>query len=141
MRPERIRAALTAGALLWLLAACSPSSGGRAPSAAAGSARGEMLFESNCVACHQQSARGIPGVYPSLAGSPVVLGDPEAFARWVVEGRRAPSMTPGRYTTSMPKFGWMKAADAAALLTYLRSSFGNSAPPVDAAAVAGALED
>jgi mono/diheme cytochrome c family protein len=184
MRPEAIRAVLVTGAMLWLLAACSPSGGERAtsdgakssesaarngatearrdaadltaaepgtgsqggtnpdaPSGAAEPARGAMLFENNCVACHQQSARGIPGVYPSLAGSPVVLGDPRAFAGWVVEGRRAPSMTPGRYTTSMPKFGWMKAADAAALLTYLRSNFGNAAPPVDAAAVAGALED
>jgi hypothetical protein len=35
----------------------------------------------------------------------------------------------------------MKAADAAALLTYLRSNFGNSAPPVEAAAVSEALED
>jgi mono/diheme cytochrome c family protein len=104
-------------------------------------ARGAALFANNCTACHQENARGIPGVYPSLVGSPVVLGDPQAFAGWVVEGRRAPSMAAGRYTTSMPKFGWMKAADAAALLTYLRSSFGNSAPPVDAAAVAGALEE
>jgi mono/diheme cytochrome c family protein len=141
MRPEAIRAVLAIGAMLWLLAACSPSNGEGAPIGAAGPSRGAMLFENNCVACHQQNARGIPGVYPSLAGSPVVLGDPQGFAGWVVEGRRAASMTPGRYTTSMPKFGWMKAADAAALLTYLRSNFGNSAPPVDAAAVAGAFED
>jgi hypothetical protein len=39
----------------------------------------------------------------------------------------------------MPQFGWMKAPDAAALFTYLRSHFGNSAPAVDAATVAGAL--
>jgi len=36
---------------------------------------------------------------------------------------------PGRYATAMPKFGWLNDADAAALLTYLRSSFGNRAPP------------
>ena len=35
----------------------------------------------------------------------------------------------------------MKPADAAALFTYLRSNFGNSAPPVDAATVAKALAD
>jgi hypothetical protein len=39
----------------------------------------------------------------------------------------------------MLQFGWMKPADAAALFTYLRSNFGNSAPPVDAATVAKAL--
>ena len=48
-------------------------------------------------------------------------------------------MPVGRYPTQMLQFGWMKPADAAALFSYLRSNFGNSAPPVDAAAVAGAL--
>jgi mono/diheme cytochrome c family protein len=35
-------------------------------------------------------------------------------------------------------FGWMKDQDAAALFSYIRSNFGNSAPPVDAATVAAA---
>jgi hypothetical protein len=35
-------------------------------------------------------------------------------------------------------FGWLKDPDAAALLTYVRSSFGNASPPVDAAAIAAA---
>lgn len=48
-------------------------------------------------------------------------------------------MPTGRYSTQMLQFGWMKAADAAALFTYLRSSFGNSAPPVDAATVTQAV--
>ncbi len=48
-------------------------------------------------------------------------------------------MPTGRYPTQMLQFGWMKPADAAALFTYLRSSFGNSAAPVDAAVVSKAL--
>jgi hypothetical protein len=39
----------------------------------------------------------------------------------------------------MLQFGWMKPADAAALFSFLRSNFGNSAAPVDAAAMAKAL--
>ena len=45
----------------------------------------------------------------------------------------------GRYSTQMLSFGWMKPADAAALFSYLRSNFVNSAAPVDAATVAQAL--
>jgi hypothetical protein len=41
----------------------------------------------------------------------------------------------------MLQFGWMKPADAAALFSYVRSSFGNSAPAIDAATVAKALEE
>jgi mono/diheme cytochrome c family protein len=100
---------------------------------------GARIYSGNCVPCHQQSGVGIPSVYPSLAGSPVVLGDPAQLARWVIKGQRPPSMPTGRFPTQMLQFGWMKPADAAALFSYLRSNFGNSAAPVDAAAVAKAL--
>ena len=78
-------------------------------------------------------------MYPSLAGSPVVLGDPAQLTLWVLKGQRPVSMPAGRYPTQMLQFGWMKPTDAAALLTYLRSNFGNSAAPVDPAAVSKAL--
>ena len=100
---------------------------------------GARLYNGNCVPCHQQTGVGIAGVYPSLAGSPVVLGDPAQLALWVVKGQRPPSMPAGRYPTQMLQFGWLKPADAAALFSYVRSNFGNSAAPVDAAAVAKAL--
>jgi mono/diheme cytochrome c family protein len=124
-------------ALFFLAAGCSPSPSPPSMSGSAARERGASLFDGNCAACHQADGRGLPGVYPPLAGSPVVLGDPRAFDLWVVEGKRAASMTPGRYTATMPQFGWLKAADAAALLTFLRSSFGNAAPAVDAAMISG----
>ena len=121
----------------------APAPSTEAPVAGSGGAPstevGERIFNGNCVACHQQGGAGIPGVYPSLAASPVVLGDPAELARWVIRGQRPASMPVGRYSTQMLQFGWMKPADAASLFTYLRSHFGNSAPPVDAATVAKAL--
>jgi mono/diheme cytochrome c family protein len=136
-----------------VLAACTPKPPG-APQAAPTSTAdavttdgpgrssadvGERIYDGNCVPCHQQNGAGIPGVYPSLAGSPVVRGDPAELALWVLKGQRPASMPVGRYSTQMLQFGWMKPADAAALFSYLRSNFGNSAPPVAAAAVAKAL--
>jgi mono/diheme cytochrome c family protein len=103
-------------------------------------ALGARLYDVNCAACHQQDGRGIPGVYPTMAGSPLVLGDPKDLALWVLKGRRTASMPEGRYPTKMQAFDWMKPAAAAALFTYLRSSFDNAAPAVDASAVAKALE-
>jgi mono/diheme cytochrome c family protein len=100
---------------------------------------GARIYSGSCVPCHQQNGVGIPSVYPSLAGSPVVLGDPARLALWVIKGQRPSSMPAGRYPTQMLQFGWMKPADAAALFSYLRSNFGNSATPVDAATVAKAL--
>jgi mono/diheme cytochrome c family protein len=135
------RNVLTILALAGALAACSAKKPGepRGAPAAPSSGVGERIYSGNCVPCHQQSGVGIPGVYPSLAGSPAVLGDPAELALWVIKGQRPLSMPAGRYPTQMLQFGWMKPADAAALFSYLRSNFGNSAPPVDAAAVAKAL--
>jgi len=143
----KTRNVLLVCALAGTLAACPGKHPGSpqasAPAASAGGSPaaqlGGRIYDGNCVPCHQQTGAGIPGVYPTLVGSPVVLGDPEELARWVLKGQRPPSMPMGRYPTQMLQFGWMKPADAAALFTYLRSNFGNSAPPVDAAAVAKAL--
>ena|SRR5579862_5947210 len=129
-------------AVLLALLALPGALAGCSPSASPGPERaGADLYNGNCVACHQQDGHGIPGVYPSLAGSPVVLGDPAAFALWVVKGRRPESMPRARYGIAMPQFGWMKAADVAALLTYLRTHFGNGAPPVPSAALSRVLEE
>lgn len=152
------RKILTILVLAGALAACpakkkpgEPQAGLGAPAATAAAAAagdaggssaaevGARMYSGNCVPCHQQSGGGIPSVYPSLARSPVVLGDPAQLALWVIKGQRPPSMPAGRYPTQMLQFGWMKPADAAALFSYLRSSFGNAAAPVDAAAVAEAL--
>lgn len=130
--------------LVGALAACAPKSPGE-PRGSAGTPGspvveiGERIYSGNCVPCHQQGGTGIPGVYPSLAGSPVVTGDPAELTRWVMKGQRPRSMPAARYSTQMLQFGWMKPADAAALFSYLRSNFGNSAGPVDAATVAKAL--
>jgi mono/diheme cytochrome c family protein len=108
-------------------------------SAQPASSTGERIYDGSCAACHRADGQGIPGVYPSLAGSPVVAGDPEALAAWVIKGQRPATMPPaGRYPTKMLQFGWLKDQDAAALLTFVRSHFGNSAPAVDAATVARA---
>jgi mono/diheme cytochrome c family protein len=130
-------------ALLGFLAGCSGGGSGAPPPPAEdhpAQGTGARLYDVNCAPCHGPDSRGIPGVYPSLVGSPVVLGDPKDLTLWVMQGLRPQSLKPGRYPTVMPEYGWMKPANAAALLTYLRSNFGNSAAAVDAATVARALE-
>jgi mono/diheme cytochrome c family protein len=107
----------------------------------ADTAAGRRIFSGTCIACHQENGLGITGVYPSLSRSPVVLGDPVVLARWVVLGQRPATMPAGRYAAQMPQFGWLSSEDAASLFTYVRSSFGNDAAPVDAATVAKAVGD
>jgi alcohol dehydrogenase (quinone), cytochrome c subunit len=134
--------ALLPSALLLFTAACSQQSpattGAGAPAGA--DDRGAVLYAQNCVPCHREKGEGVPNVYPSVAGSPAVMGDPIELAQWVLSQKRPATIPAGRYPTQMLLFSWMKDEDAAALLTYIRSNFGNSAPPVDAAMVAKARE-
>ncbi len=84
------------------------------------------LFMDNCSACHQATGKGIKGAFPALAGSPLVQGDAAIVVSTVLNGR-----------AGMPAFkDDLSDADLAAILTYVRSSWGNKAKPVTAADVA-----
>jgi aldose sugar dehydrogenase len=128
--------------LTMLLASCQPTSPGQGLSATANSSadRGAALYAQNCVPCHHENGDGVAKVFPSLSGSPAVLGDPVELAQWVLSQKRPASIPAGRYPTQMLLFGWMSNEDAAAVLTYIRSHFGNSAPAVDPALIAKSRE-
>jgi mono/diheme cytochrome c family protein len=124
------------------IAACQQSSPDKGASAGADKSteRGAALYAQNCVPCHRENGEGVPKVFPSLSGSPAVVGDPVELAQWVLSQKRPASVPAGRYPTQMLLFGWMSNEDAAALLTYIRSHFGNSAAPVDPALIAKSRE-
>jgi len=80
-------------------------------------AHGEKIYNSTCAACHQPNGKGLPGVFPALAGSKTVEGPKEGHIHTVVFGR------PG---TAMAPYGkQLSAVDIAAVVTYERNSFGN----------------
>jgi mono/diheme cytochrome c family protein len=114
-----------------------------AQGAAAGGARvadGKQLFAANCQACHQATGQGLPGVFPPLAGSPLVTGDPVVLSQIVLHGLTGPVEILGTtYNGVMPAFGeQLGDTELAAVLTHIRSEWGNQAPPIDAAAVGAA---
>ncbi len=89
---------------------------------------GATIFKQNCAACHQAQGQGVPGAFPALAGSAFVQGDPKAVAKVLLNGRGG-----------MPNFREdLTNEQIAAVLSYVRASWGNHAPALDAAAVAGA---
>ncbi len=94
---------------------------------------GRRVFN-NCVTCHQQDGQGVAGAFPPLAGAERVLGPPESLAAILLHGLHGPIRVRGEeYNGEMPDWGAkLKDGQIAAVLTYIRASFGNSAPPVDA---------
>jgi mono/diheme cytochrome c family protein len=101
---------------------------------------GGQIFVDQCAACHRQDARGIPGMFPTIAGSPTVQStDPASLLRVVLRGARSAATDAAPTGPAMPAFGWLLSdQEVAAVVTYIRNAWGNSAPPVSAADVAKA---
>lgn len=114
------------------------------PTAAAGTTLdGAAVYASRCVACHQAGGAGLPGVFPPLAGSEWVAGKEATLIALVLHGASGPLTVKGHtYNGAMPAFGaQLQDAELAAVLTHLRSHWGNTAAPVTADAVAAVRKD
>jgi mono/diheme cytochrome c family protein len=104
---------------------------------------GEQVFTTVCAACHQANGKGLPGAFPSLAGSEWLTGDPETPIRIVIAGLSGPIKVAGAdFNSMMPPPPGLDDEKIAAVLTYVRKSFGNTAGGVtkdQVAAVRGSL--
>ncbi len=87
--------------------------------------KGETVYKANCMACHQSTGAGLPPNFPSLIGSAVVSGPADAQIAQVLKGKNL-----------MPPFAQLSDTDLAAVVTYTRNSWGNSAGIAQPAQVA-----
>jgi mono/diheme cytochrome c family protein len=90
-----------------------------------------FLRDAHCVTCHQANGQGMPGVYPPLAGSDW-LDDEERFIKLTLKGLWGPIEVAGQHfdpskgVPPMMGFGEMlNDIELAAVLSYVRQSFGN----------------
>ncbi len=80
--------------------------------------KGQVAYNTNCLACHQANGQGLPPAFPAIAASPIATGDIDAHIDMVVHGsKKNPVMV-----------AWgpqMSDLDLAAVITYERNAFGN----------------
>src|SRR5262245_16501947 len=96
---------------------------------------GKALFSANCITCHQANGQGIPGQYPPLAGSEILLGPAlNHTIAIVLKGLQGPVTVGGHpFNNSMqPWEGQYTDQQLASILTYVRSDWGNNGSPVTA---------
>ena len=95
---------------------------------------GAAVFNSKCAVCHQMTGKGIPSVYPPLAGSQLANGDPALSIRIVLHGFNGPIERDGaKYNGVMqPWQNDLSDQEIADVLTFVRSSWGNAAEAVTA---------
>jgi len=80
--------------------------------------RGQKVYAANCVACHQATGKGVPGAFPALDGSKVVLGKQDDQIALLLNGKQG---------TAMASFKQLSDVELAAVATYTRNAWGNKA--------------
>lgn len=95
---------------------------------------GAQIYADECSGCHMPNGKGAAGLFPALSGSPVVQQtDPTSLLHVVLRGARSVGTKPAPTAPAMPQFAWVLNDDqVAAVLTYIRNSWGNNAPAVSA---------
>jgi cytochrome c oxidase subunit 2 len=79
--------------------------------------QGEEIYNTRCAACHQMNGAGIPGFYPALAGSDLVLNDKPKHIEILMEGVRG---------SQMQSFAeQLNEVEMASVITFTRQAWGN----------------
>ena len=98
---------------------------------------GRDLYANVCAACHGPSGRGIRGQAPALVATPWVRDSDDWLIRIVLGGLTGPVQVHGEtWNLNMPGHQDLSDGDIAAILTFLRRSFGHGEEPVSPQTVA-----
>ena len=106
------------------------------PALAASMKRGEVVFNSYCLACHQANGGGVPNLYPPLIKTSYVLGERKALITIILKGLAGEiEVNDATYNGVMPPHNFLTDQQVADVLTYVRNSFGNKAALIKPAEV------
>ena len=89
--------------------------------------KGQQVFMGLCFACHQPDGKGLPNIFPPLAGSDYLLADRERAVRIVLKGLTGPVTVNGQtFNSAMPaQESVLTDAQIADVLTYITNAWGN----------------
>jgi len=92
---------------------------------------GAKVYKDHCESCHQADGSGVPHVYPPLTNNQALtMHNPVNPIRIVLNGGFPPSTEGNPRPYGMPPFYQdLNDEQVAAVVTYIRQSWGNSAPP------------
>lgn len=93
--------------------------------------QGGRLYEKHCAECHGADGAGKPPAYPRLAGNNGIVSSAVNPIRMVLNGGFPPSTAGNPRPYGMPPYGpIMNDDEVAAVVTYIRASWGNMGVPV-----------
>jgi mono/diheme cytochrome c family protein len=94
-------------------------------------AAGQKVYQTYCMVCHQNDGMGVSQLYPPLGGTEWVTGNKERLISILLYGLKEPIIVKGEeYENMMPPHSFLNDENIAAVLTYIRTSFGNNASEI-----------
>lgn len=99
---------------------------------------GARLYLDNCAGCHFVTGKGAPEIFPELAGNTLVTStETGPFLSVILHGTELPSTRRRPMRLRMQGYAErLSNAEVADLANFVRTAWGNDAPPVSAADVA-----
>lgn len=96
---------------------------------------GKLVYEQNCLACHQVDGSGIPFLAPPLIEGTFVNGDKKRLIDILLKGMQGVEIKGEQYANPMPAFDYLSDKEIADVLTYVRGNFKNQGEAVAEAEV------
>jgi nitrite reductase (NO-forming) len=98
---------------------------------------GKNVYDTYCISCHMENGNGLESAFPSLVKTGN-LGDKNRLVKIVTKGIRGPIVVKGaKYNAEMAVFD-LSDKEVADVLNFIRNSWGNKAPLIQASEVAAA---
>lgn len=102
-----------------------------------GEEAGALTYQTYCATCHQRNGKGDGTRFPPLDGSEWVTGDKQRLIQLTLAGLAEPIEVKGQaYNGIMPQHSFLSDQEIAAVLSFIRSNFGNQASAISATEVA-----
>jgi len=99
--------------------------------AAAPAADGKAIYGRVCITCHMADGMGVPNMNPPIVKTPYILGNKTKVINIVLNGfNESVEIEGNQYSNVMPSQDFLKDNEIAAVLTYVRSHFGNKASAI-----------
>ena len=91
---------------------------------------GKIIYETYCLACHQEDGSGVPNMNPPLIKTDWVLGDSTRLINVILKGLKNTEINGESYSNEMPAHDFLTDYQIAEVLTHIRKSFGNQASAI-----------
>jgi mono/diheme cytochrome c family protein len=106
----------------------------RPAKASASAEKAAKLYEQHCVQCHGDKGQGVSNAYPPLAGNRAVsMPSTENLVQMVLNGGFPPATAGNPRPFGMPPFVLvLNDSEVAAVITHIRTSWGNQASDITA---------